>query len=462
MGIDVLSVLCYNIHNSHSRCGSEDANDTQKGAFSIMKKLISVLLIAAMLLCSVPALAGSLTTGKGFTVELSVDLNGNSILQYASMMGGMAGMDFTDVLNSVVSIVSNTKIKYAAKGDASQIDVTVKNKPLISLGIGPDKGGYTMVCDLIPTYAFHLSAETMEQMTREITKTIPANIDVTAVTNALLKPLDELITSVSQKVGAPESGSYTVDGITFNSRIPVNITQKDAQLMLMNYAKQVLAEPAVANLVKQAGDFDPATIDQAIAEVEQYGSDDPIPVEIYGDVNMYGVASKTYAVITIDYDTKVYVGQMDNRFVAKMVREYNNDTISLDIEDTEKGSLASLRVKDSSSDVYLKSEITDRNDGGFDSKTDVFINNMSFGTVYLNVHSGANITLSATTNGRDVIPFEQLASGGSSSQEFQNFQQALVMTAVPLLLSRAQDAMPSEMNSIMSLFNGALGGMSMF
>ena len=87
---------------------------------------------------------------------------------------------------------------------------------------------------------------------------------------------------------------------------------------------------------------------------------------------------------------------------------------------------------------------------------------MSFGTVYLNVHSGANITLSATTNGRDVIPFEQLASGNSSSQEFQNFQQALVMTAVPLLLSRAQDAMPSEMNSIMSLFNGALGGMSMF
>jgi len=423
-----------------------------------MKKLISTLLILAVLLCSAPALANTLNTDKGLTAEFSVNVNSSAVMQ---LIGSAAGME--DTVGNVLSILNNLKIKLAMKGQAGQLDMSLKNKQLIALGFGAENGGYTLVCDLLPEYAFHLSAETLQKINQELSKSIPTDINVNEAAKALLRPLDNLLNAVSQKVGAPESGSYTVDGMEFNARIPVDLTKKEAELLLLQYAKEVVADPAaeplliplsaffVTNTPSEDVDLKEAfneALDSIIASTEQYGDETSLDIVIYGDVSEYGVASKTYAEIKFDSYNTAYVGQIDNCFVLKVVENDGGHLLSISVDDTEKGALATFQYKEYGTDVLLKCDITDRGDGGFESRTDVYFNGSdSLGTVFFNVSSGANISLPANSSGKAVIDFEELGSG--SSQELQS----LLMNALPTLLNKAQDAMPDEMGSLMQMLN---------
>lgn len=425
-----------------------------------MKKLIALALALALALCGVSALADALTTEKGITAELYVNVNGDAISGLTTVEG-----DMQKTFNSVVSLVNNLKIKASMKGESAQIDLTLKNKPLITVSAGAENGGTTLVFDIMPDYAFHLSAEMIQQMTRELAESIPANIDATAIANALIKPLDELLASVSEKVGAPESGEYTVDGYAFNTRIPVNLTQKEVQLMLLKYAKEVVSDPAVKPFAEQMSGADPASIDEAIADAEKYGSDTPLDIVIYGDVSAYGAASKTYAVIKMDPYNTLYVGQLDSCFVLKVAEDNGGHLLYFALDDTEKGALVTVQYIERDTggfskydmkelvNVLVQCDITDRRDGGFESKSEVTWNGISMGTVIFNVTSGANITVPATTQGKTVIPFEDFVNGSSS------YQTAL-MSGVTTLLSRANDAMPDEMSVLLQLMN--MGGVSMF
>lgn len=425
-----------------------------------MKKLIALALALALALCGVSALADALTTEKGITAELYVNVNGDAITGLTTVEG-----DMQKTFNSVVSLVNNLKIKASMKGESAQIDLTLKNKPLITVSAGTENGGTTMVFDIMPNYAFHLSAEMIQQMTRELAGSMPTDLDATAIANALIKPLDELLAAVSEKVGAPESGEYTVDGYAFNTRIPVNITEKEAQLMLLKYAKAVVSDPAVKPLAEQISGLDAAGIDESIAREEQYGSDTPLDIVIYGDVSAYGAASKTYAVIKMDRFNTLYVGQLDSCFVFKVAEDNGGHLLYFALDDTEKGALVTVQYIERDTggyskydmkelvNVLVKCDITDRRDGGFESKSEVTYNGISMGTVIFNVTSGASITAPATTQGKTVIPFEDFVNGSSG------YQTAL-MSGVTTLLSRANDAMPDEMSVLLQLMN--MGGVSMF
>ena len=425
-----------------------------------MKKMLALLLALLLATSCVTALAELPNLENGVTVAAAMNFDSDAVMALAAQAGEDFGDFPAEAMNAAFGIINNLGVKAAVKGTDAQIDLLLKDASVLTLNLGVNESGIVVTCDAIPNYAFTISAETIQQLLAQIAESMPKGldgIDPEALGEAIGNRLGALIQEVLSKAGETETGSFSVDGMDFNARIPLNITTKELALLTMNFVKDTLNDPAFAPILSMVGDqLDLGDLDEAIQQLE--GMDEAqMPVTeafVYGQLDEAGNANGIYVAIDISQDGETIAtrGGMVNNHILGSVKVLDQGAFKLDAEIKDNGANVAVTVEAQGMTALLNLNVAARADGGADMRGDLSLNGSApLFTGYLSVVPGAEITAPASTEGKVCIALEGLMN--NDSEATQNAMTALQSAAI-VIMGKAMQVMPDEFNVIMTMVNG--------
>ena len=425
-----------------------------------MKKLLALLLALLLATSCVSALAAMPDLENGVTVAAAMNFDAEAVMALATQAGEDFGNLPEEAMTAAFGIINNLGVKAAVKGTDAQIDLLLKDASVLALNLGVNESGIVVTCDAIPNYAFTISAETIQQLMNQIAESMPKGldgIDPEALGEAIGSRLGALIQEVLAKAGETETGSFNVDGMDFNARIPLNITTKELALLTMNFVKDVLNDPAFAPVLGMIGDqLNLEDLDDAIQELE--GLDEAqMPVTeafVYGQLDEAGNANSIYVAIDISQDGQTIAtrGGMVGNHILGSVKVLDQGTFKLDAEIKDNGANVAVTVEAQGMTALATLDAAARADGGVDLRGDISLNGSApLFTGYLSVVPGAEIAAPASAEGKICIALEDLMN--NDSEATQNAMTALQSAAI-VIMGKAMQVMPDEFNVIMTMVNG--------
>ena len=425
-----------------------------------MKKMLALALALMLALSCVSALAELPGLEDGVTVAAAVNLDQEAVMNLAAMTGAEMDEATAAMMPIVFNIINGLGLKAAVKGTDAQIDVLLKDTSVAALNLSMNDQGIVITCDAIPTYAFTVSAETIQALLNQIMESMPADmgsIDPEALGEAIGNAIGNAINTILSKAGETEMGDFNVDGMSFNARIPVNITTKELALITMNMVKEIVAEPSMAPILSMAGDgFDLSQIEESIQELEAM-DEASMPVTeafIYGQVDDNGNANGIYVAVDISRDGETVSmrgGYVGNHILAGG-SALDQGAFKVDAEIKEDGADINFTVEAQGMSILVNLVVAVRADGGADLRASLSMNGSApIFSGYLSVVPGAEITAPASAEGKNVIAIEDLMAG---SEEASGNAMTALQSAAIIIMSKAMQVMPEEFNAIMTMVNG--------
>ena len=226
------------------------------------------------------------------TAKMTVDVDTvKGLFMLASMMNTESlpmGTDIKPILEKIVpmldpvlALVNNAAFRVSMNEKGAEMDVLLQNTPIATIAAVPALGGLALSSSLIPHNIILADKEAvsaiaklvMEQMKQTSAAT---QIDVNGLMTAVVPHVMRLIFTVQSRIGEPEEGNYVFEDGEFELKMPINITAKEAILLVLNTAKDILNEEAVVSVLQQAAeaagaplDLDLSGLDEIIANVEE-------------------------------------------------------------------------------------------------------------------------------------------------------------------------------------------------
>ena len=241
--------------------------------------IILALVIGLTGMCgSVPADSQPVSVEAGITVEGDL-----SILAAASGAFGSAGSETGEgsegsegndqvsaIMNAVKSLLSALTVRFAVDSSAAQMEILLNGAPAVSLSAKAEDDGWAAVSSLFPSSVLTVKNETMQAMSGSIAQGIDlSSIDKDAVAEAVKAPVEQLIDGFKATAGEAETGSWTVGGTEYTSKVPYNVTTKEAVEMVLETVKAILSDERVAGLAAMLGDSaSPEQLEEALASIK--------------------------------------------------------------------------------------------------------------------------------------------------------------------------------------------------
>jgi len=425
-----------------------------------MKKIFAMILCLALLLSSA-AMADSTSdiltafenkNGSG-TIETEVTLNVDeaAINEIAAMNGGSTeGME--QIVKPIVAIVNNLKFRTLTEDGKVQLELKLKDTTLATIGYTAVEGGMAMVTDLLPNYI--IKADTAKaggaavsvQLTEEEKK---------AVGEAAKAKMDQFEQDIKAKVGEAETGSWTFDGATFTEKKPLNITTKELTVMTLKAVKDLLADPSMKKVVDAMGEqFDTAKLDEAIANAEKKEDSEYPALTWYIYTNAEG--NEYHDVIMEKDDGKV---AMAFSVIGKKL------AFHADIDSNGKGKIEGLvdaekltvsltaDIESNGNAMNIAFELAAQEDGSCNGTMALSMSGKQLlGIAFTGKPTDEKLSVSFDEEGKKVVPIEALSD--RSSAEGQQLMSALTMS-LPGVLQKAMQAMPDEVNALITLFGNS-------
>ena len=206
-----------------------------------MKKLLAVLLALVLALSCTMAMAETAQTTEtadaqpfpGLTIESEYDVDRDTLKDVLTKMG----MDETVItlVDTVAAIIDQTGEKVVVAKNGFQAEVLMKGNSLLNLvGLITDKG-LTLGSNLIPNYAFDISFEELGEMVFNAIQEAQAqaeqdpinSLDIAALQEAVTGYVNDFVTTCTTDAiipGTPEQGDFVLDGVSYNTMIPMEIS----------------------------------------------------------------------------------------------------------------------------------------------------------------------------------------------------------------------------------------------
>lgn len=216
----------------------------------------------------------SICAGVGAPVSADVNVRIDGDLSYVA--AGQA---------PALSMLNNLSFYGAAAPAAAEFTVRVDGDPAATVSIRQTEDGWSAASNLLPTTELTVKNETLQsQQAQDIIKSmIPFNVDEMQqklnpeAVQSLLAPLTDVISTFMQSRGEPETGEFTVDGVTYPIKLPFNITYKEAITALVNAGKQILESESAAQVLAMFGrTIDADSLDATLEALD--APEDTLPV----------------------------------------------------------------------------------------------------------------------------------------------------------------------------------------
>ncbi len=227
-----------------------------------MKKLLALILALMLALGGVSAFAG--------TVYTKVTIDGDVVKALLPAFG--VPEDQLAMLDPIISLVNALGVKVVTVEDGAEVALDLNGKEALNLGWATDDAGATVVSTLFPNYVLTIPQETIDQIMEQFMANMPGaggeggglgGFDFEAMGEVFGKYFAEWVQACSAagQPGEPVPGDYVMDGVAFDTMVPVTVdvpTIKEATVKLMD---DLLADPAAMGMIKGMAQSTGAQID---------------------------------------------------------------------------------------------------------------------------------------------------------------------------------------------------------
>lgn len=442
---------------------------------SKMKKLLALALALVMMLSCANALATDLNAvlNKGATVKVEVSLDEDFVNMAMSMAGGSVPQQAAAMIPTLISIINKLAVQASVAGDKAEVDVFLGDVEVAGIGlISAADGGLELVSDLVPSSVVVVSPETLQQLMNMLQQYMSSlsslNIDEEQLRSAIMPPLQQLIATISAKVGPTEQGLYTVDGYMFNAKTPVNITTKELFTAILTCARDIIGNSYVRKVIQQAAsamgkriNVSTADIDSALLSLQNTPDEEVPDLELA----LYANNDSYYLVMDMAMD-----GQSVNLHAGLI----GNNSIVLNLSALDELQLSGYVKWDEAAmsfDARLDADVTQygqtmyigaalqggmTSDGGKLYAALYFMNrDKAAVSTTITVTGDATFLLDYNTAGKDNrVDIQDLISGRGASVDTLMKE---LQTSLFTVIAKAQQAMPAEINALMQVIMSMQG-----
>ena len=276
------------------------------------------------------------------------------------LMGGTE--EATKQAEMISNLLDAITIKGTSYKDSAELNLVAGSESFLTIGGRSTAEGLTLASSLLGENVIYASQEEVQKLMEQSTSGTAAtagaaNVDFKELTEAI-KSLDQkqiekdcndieesIRKAIEEKKGEKETGEFTVDGFTFTSRTPVNMTFEELMELEINSVKEMLGKESlkpVTDILGKNTDIS-AELDKALEELKNQPDD------------------KKY-----NMDLAIYEGEKDSKYyAANLTREAAKENISFGfgtVDGLERGNahaeteqvtmdIASSGVKDGAFDI---------------------------------------------------------------------------------------------------------------
>ena len=411
-----------------------------------MKKSILSMVMALVMAFSCIGLAAAEEGTISFDAKISADIP--ALMVQSGEAPAELPEDAQQALNAVNAILNTVTLKGVFEKDAGEVALYAGDDLMLSIGAKKTEEGATIASTLLGNQVLFLSNEMVQQMQQQIQQQAATsatasagslnelqNIDKEQLGKDVAEIAEKLSKAFSEKVGEPENGEFTVDGMTFTVKTPVNITYAEASELILNSAKELLGKDSMKAVLKafsQKGD-PIEEIDKAIEKIKNQPAEEQpeLSAAIYSndkDDNyvVIEMTKKTAATETEEAkEEKVYFAEEDIEFAFNAaegntsllgkIADTKGMNMDIDLNADQAGNLVmNLAIKDKDVNVKASAKVEAAEGDRKNFTVDVFANDSEKALLTItgsagksedkpvSVFEGENIT---------VLPLEKLASG---------------------------------------------------
>ena len=220
----------------------------------------SILSVVLAIIMALTGMCGSVAKeGKPVTVEAGIILDGDlSVL----MAGG--GEETGSAMDSVKSLLNALSVRFGADTSIAQMEILLNGTSAASLAAMAQDGEWSVVSNLFPSTVLTVKDETLQQLT----SMSGPDLDPEAIAEAVKAPLEQLVSEIRATAGEPETGSWTVGGVEYTTKVTYSITTKEALEKILTAVQTILNDERISGIVSMLGDqFDPSQIEESLASI---------------------------------------------------------------------------------------------------------------------------------------------------------------------------------------------------
>ena len=215
--------------------------------------LAVVLLLAGLLPALAEAPAAEAAAPAGPTaVTLRFTLDSEALLSLVPESAPAPDEETLSLLKALCSVISNITLRTVKDGTDTRTDVLLKDKPVCFFFTRQDETGIRLFSDafpkntvfFIPAAAMGGNAASLPAISEEDSQRL---IRLFTVRLLLVRQ------TVNSKIGDPEEGEWTIEGTVFTSRRPVNITAREAGVLLLETVDEIVKDETVRKIASAAG-----------------------------------------------------------------------------------------------------------------------------------------------------------------------------------------------------------------
>lgn len=213
-----------------------------------MKKLLALTLALLLALSCISAFADTINT------RITID----SEVAKGVVSGFGVPEEQLAMLDPVFALVNALGVKVVTLADGAQIDLDLNDANALSLGFATDEAGVSVASTLFPNYIITASNETIAQIMEQVSSSMPGaggaggGFDMAAMTEVFggyYQRWFEACAAAGQP-GEPESGEFEINGMLFDTKVPVTVDMPAIIDATRNLLDELLADPVAMNMIK--------------------------------------------------------------------------------------------------------------------------------------------------------------------------------------------------------------------
>lgn len=414
-----------------------------------MKKLLALALALLM------AMSCVIASAETYGIHLNIDRD-----QATALIAPDGSDDQKTLVDTVVALLNALGVNVSTDDEGAQIDLDLKDQPVLSLAFATDDQGISVVSNLFPNYMVTISQDTITEYMKNVPGVSAATgasngQDMTAVTEAVsgyVSKFSESITA-SATLGDPETGSYAYEGYTFDTMIPVTVDVPAAAEAFKTFITDLANDPTVrpvieASLKSSNSDTD---LDSLVSELDDLMTHCPESVtsEFYcfGDGSssaFYLVGEGTYA----DKDNPSFAYSLlhkeDDSLAFTLSIDESNITIGFQYTE------GAIRVDYYQGETYCGFDMTFSAGDPSQANINLYYMNANDPLISLafTAAEGNNRTLSTTQDGRTVVALEDIIANSDNAEGLVNDIMNNGLGSLMTVISAVPEA-----SNLMNLFN---------
>lgn len=448
--------------------------NTTKTLIVLMMVLILVIPQTLVMAGETGDTTGSMPSAMTITEELTID---EEAVKNLLPVFGLAGSQ-AKLIESVISVLNALSGKLVVADNGAQLDFDLKGQNIISIGGELTEEGFVAASTLFPNYVVTAYMETIMGFLQIMSSGDGDNsdgtsggldMDMTAVSGKISGYINEFIMACSQAAvpGEPKEAEFTYEGVTFNTKIPVELDVDAIVAAEKKLVEQILTDEDIRPLLDMSaqyssGNYDPDSIREMSDEIFSEEHMPDVEVSVYVNRDEEGNESNVFCAVS----EATYKGEEEPSYRYTFLSEETYGDMKLEIPEASTTIGFYYGTEESGMNIHMDCEVNGQYIGFTTDVVygayivvilDLFLNDPQNPLIrdVITVSMDGARTLKTEAEGKQILTLEEILEDGMEA--LSGLISDIMTNGLSNLVITATKAMPEAGGLISALMGSAFG-----